>query len=197
MSPSLCPDLGAVPPSVGGLEHIPPPQHLGTTRSLGHSHLERPFPAGHRERGTHLCAPAWPVRSGLPGGLWSRTLSHRAPAACPARLCSPFPRARHRGVPSVTPGSRLPPSPAPIPRGTGHTVPHSSLWFGADVPGQPGVAGSPSCSQTAHEERRTPLCTECGTPQSPQVSPYAVRTLSGTERGGRAGESSSRTFCGS
>lgn len=198
VSPSLCPDLGAVPPSVGGPGHIPPPQHLGTTRSPGHSDLGRPFPMGQGGKGrTALCPrPACLVRT-----------ARRAPLSQPVPPCTcrlprsgPAPLPGHSGVCTVTRGAQTATLPAPTPRAAGHTASRSSLWLGADVPGrsgQPAEAESPPCSQTARAERRTPLCTESGTPQSPRVSPCAVRTLSGTGRGGRGGKSSSRTFCGS
>lgn len=176
------------------------PSSSASRDNLAHSHLGRPFPTGHPGKGHKPPCPR------LPCGVRSARralLSHPVPpCTCrPPRSGSapPSPCPAQRG-PQGDSGQSLPPSPAPIPRGTGHTASHSSLWFAADVPGrsgQPGEAGSPPCSQTAHEERRTPLCSESGTPQSPHVSPCAVRTLSGTGRGGRAGESSSRTFCGS
>lgn len=199
--PSLCPDLWAVPPSVGGFGRIPPPQHLGISRSLGHSGLGRPFPMRQAGKGrTPLLLPVLFGQDCPEGsGLAPCPPVHLLPA--PLRLCSPSPVPGTQGSAGWLWGAECPP---PLPRSRGlqdtHAANDSSLWFGADGPGgsgQPAGAGSLSCSQRAHAERKNPLCTESGTPRAPHVSPCAVRSLSGTGRGGRAGESSSRTFCGS
>lgn len=95
-SPSLCPDLRAVPPSVGGLGHIPRPQHLGTSRSLRHSHLGRPFPMGHAGTGQ---PPVCPCPACLARTARRALLPHPVP---PCTCCLP----RSGSAPLPVPGTQ-------------------------------------------------------------------------------------------
>lgn len=124
VSPSLCPDLGAVPPSVGGFGRIPPPQHLGTSRSLGPSDLGRPFPTGQAGKGhTPLCpCPACLARTAR-----RALVSHSVPPQCTCCLprsgsAPPAPCPAQRG-PQGDSGEQSATLPCPGPAGYGtHTL---------------------------------------------------------------------------
>lgn len=167
--PISVPRPWAVPPSVGGLGDIPPPQHVGTTPAL--SHLGRPFPMGHAGKGHTL----W---SGVPGGLWSRTLPLRAPAACPAPALLPLPVPVTERNPGIPGNDRRPPLPRSRGlRGTPRPVPASGLGLmspdvrdSLEKPGVPLAVKQPT-------RREEPLFAPNLAPHSHPTSPPAPSGL--------------------